>query len=249
MTDKPAKGFTRRQLLFTSATTLAVGAAASAKAATLTGVPQWVPFDHNGPMHYQTPGWQFFTADEAREVEAIVERLIPADDLSVSGKDAGCAVFIDRQLAGEYGTFDRLYMQGPFEKGSAMQGDQSPLVPQQRYRLGIAGLTAYCQKHWQKNFSALGNEERDKVLTDLEAGAIELEGIDAKLFFQQVLGNTMEGFFADPIYGGNRDMVSWKMIGFPGARYDYRDYIGLHNQKLDLQPISIIGSSAWNKKG
>lgn len=249
MTEKSAKGFTRRQLLFTSATTLAVGAAASANAATLTGVPQWVPFDHNGPMHYQTPGWQFFTADEAREVEAIVERLIPADDLSVSGKDAGCAVFIDRQLAGEYGTFDRLYMQGPFEKGSAMQGDQSPLVPQQRYRLGIAGLTAYCQKQWQKNFSALSNEERDKVLTDLETGAIELQGIDAKLFFQQVLGNTMEGFFADPIYGGNRDMVSWKMIGFPGARYDYRDYIGLHNQKLDLQPISIIGSSAWNKKG
>lgn len=249
MTEKSAKGFTRRQLLFTSATTLAVGAAASAKAATLTGVPQWVPFDHNGPMHYETPGWKFFTAEEAREVEAIVERLIPADDLSVSGKDAGCAVFIDRQLAGEYGTFDRLYMQGPFEKGTAMQGDQSPLVPQQRYRLGIAGLNTYCQKQWQKNFSALGNEERDKVLTDLEAGAIELDGIDAKLFFQQVLGNTMEGFFADPIYGGNRDMVSWKMIGFPGARYDYRDYIGLHNQKLDLQPISIIGSSAWNKKG
>ena len=245
MTEKSTKGFTRRQLLFTSATTLAVGAAASAKAATLTGVPQWVPFDHNGPMHYETPGWKFFTAEEAREVEAIVERLIPADDLSVSGKDAGCAVFIDRQLAGEYGTFDRLYMQGPFEKGTAMQGDQSPLVPQQRYRLGIAGLTAYCQKQ----FSALGSEERDKVLTDLEAGAIELQGIDAKLFFQQVLGNTMEGFFADPIYGGNRDMVSWKMIGFPGARYDYRDYIGLHNQKLDLQPISIIGSSAWNKKG
>ncbi|KFE54458.1 gluconate 2-dehydrogenase subunit 3 family protein [Pseudomonas syringae] len=249
MTEKSAKGFTRRQLLFTSATTLAVGAAASAKAATLTGVPQWVPFDHNGPMHYQTPGWKFFTADEAREVEAIVERLIPADDLSVSGKDAGCAVFIDRQLAGEYGTFDRLYMQGPFAKGTAMQGDQSPLVPQQRYRLGIAGLTAYCQKQSQKNFSALSNEERDKVLTDLENGAIELQGIDAKLFFQQLLGNTMEGFFADPIYGGNRDMVSWKMIGFPGARYDYRDYIGLHNQKLDLQPISIIGSSAWNKKG
>lgn len=249
MTEKSTKGFTRRQLLFTSATTLAVGAAASANAATLTGVPQWVPFDHNGPMHYETPGWKFFTAEEAKEVEAIVERLIPADDLSVSGKDAGCAVFIDRQLAGEYGTFDRLYMQGPFEKGSAMQGDQSPLVPQQRYRLGIAGLTAYCQKQWQKNFSTLSNEERDKVLTDLEAGAIELQGIDAKFFFQQVLGNTMEGFFADPIYGGNRDMVSWKMIGFPGARYDYRDYIGLHNQKLDLQPISIIGSSAWNKKG
>ncbi|WP_341523678.1 gluconate 2-dehydrogenase subunit 3 family protein [Pseudomonas sp. G.S.17] len=249
MSEKPSKGLTRRQLLVSSATSIAVGAAASAKAATLVGLPQWVPFDRNGPMHYDTPGWQFFTADEAREVEAIVERLIPADDLSVSGKDAGCAVFIDRQLAGEYGTFDRLYMQGPFEKGTPMQGDQSPLVPQQRYRLGLAGLAGYCQKQFQKAFSALSAEDKDKVLTDLEKGAISLDGIDAKLFFQQVLGNTMEGFFADPIYGGNRDMVSWKMIGFPGARYDYRDYIGRHNQKLDLVPISIIGSSAWNKKG
>lgn len=249
MSEKPSKGLTRRQLLVSSATSIAVGAAASAKAATLSGLPQWVPFDHNGPMHYDTPGWQFFTADEAREVEAIVERLIPADDLSVSGKDAGCAVFIDRQLAGEYGTFDRLYMQGPFEKGTPMQGDQSPLVPRQRYRLGLAGLAAYCQKQFQQAFSALGAEDKDKVLTDLEKGAITLDGIDARLFFQQVLGNTMEGFFADPIYGGNRDMVSWKMIGFPGARYDYRDYIALHNQKLDLVPISIIGSSAWNKKG
>jgi gluconate 2-dehydrogenase gamma chain len=249
MKDEPTKGLTRRQLLVSSATTLAVGAAASAKAATLNAVPQWVPFDHNGPMHYQTPGWQFFSAEEAREVEAIVERLIPGDDLSVSGKDAGCAVFIDRQLAGEYGTFDRLYMQGPFEKGTPMQGDQSPLVPQQRYRLGLAALGEYCQATFQKAFSGLSNEDRDKVLTDLEKGAIELKGIDARLFFQQVLGNTMEGFFADPIYGGNRDMVSWKMIGFPGARYDYRGYIGKHNQPLNLTPISIIGSSAWNKKG
>lgn len=248
MTEK-SKGLTRRQLLKSSAASLAVGAAATAKAATVVGVPQWVPFDHNGPMHYDTPGWQFFSAAEATAVEAIVARLIPADELSVSGKDAGCAVFIDRQLAGEYGTFSRLYMQGPFEKGTPMQGDQSPLVPRDRYRLGLAGLDAYCQKQFQKGFAALAPEEQDKVLVGLEKGEITLDGIDTKLFFQQVLGNTMEGFFADPVYGGNRDMVSWKMIGFPGARYDYREYIGLHNQKLDLVPLSIIGSSAWTKKG
>jgi gluconate 2-dehydrogenase gamma chain len=248
MTDKP-KGLTRRQLLVSSATSIAVVGAATAQAATLTGIPQWVPFDHNGPMHYDTPGWQFFSADEAAAVEAIVARLIPADDLSVSGKDAGCAVFIDRQLAGEYGTFSRLYMEGPFAEGTPTQGDQSPLVPRERYRLGLAGLAAYCQKTFQKAFTALSPEDQDKVLTGVEKGAIALDGIDSKLFFQQVLGNTMEGFFADPVYGGNRDMVSWKMIGFPGARYDYRDYIALHNQKLNLVPLSIIGSSAWTKKG
>jgi gluconate 2-dehydrogenase gamma chain len=248
MTEK-SKGLTRRQLLKSSATTLAVGAAATAKAATVVGVPQWVPFDHNGPRPDETPGGPVFSAPEAPALQALVARLIPADELSVSGKDAGCAVFIDRQLAGEYGTFSRLYMQGPFEKGTPMQGDQSELVPRDRYRLGLAGLEAYSQKQFQKSFAALAADDQDKVLHGLEKGEIALDGIDAKLFFQQVLGNTMEGFFADPVYGGNRDMVSWKMIGFPGARYDYRDYIGLHNQKLNLVPLSIIGSSAWTKKG
>ena len=132
--------------------------------------------------------------------------------------------------------------------GTPAQADQSPLVPRERYRLGLAALGKYCQAQFQKAFSALDGEQRDKVLTGLEKGEIALDGIDAKLFFGQVLGNTMEGFFADPIYGGNRDMVSWKMLGFPGARYDYREYVGLHNQKLDLTPISIVGSSVWNRK-
>jgi len=245
MTDK-SKGFTRRQILVSSAASLAVGAAASAKAATVAGTPGWIPFDHNGPMHYDTPGWQFFTDEEAREVEAIVERLIPADDLSPSGKDAGCAVFIDRQMMTQYGTFARLYQQGPFVPGVE---PASPLVPRDRYRTGLAELGKYCQATFKKRFSELDDAQRDQVLKGLESGEIAFEGIESKAFFEQVLKNTMEGFFADPIYGGNRDMVSWKMLGFPGARYDYRPYIARHNEKLDLIPLSIVGSSAWNRKG
>lgn len=249
MKEKPYNGFTRRQILVTSAAGLALGAATSARAATVVGAPQWQPFDHNGPMHYDTPGWQFFSAEEAREVEAIVDRLIPADDLSVGGREAGCAVFMDRQLASEYGTASRQYMAAPFQDGAPEQGDQSPLTPRERIRLGLAGLEKHCQAQFQQSFSALSAEQQDGLLTTLEKGETTLEGIDAKLFFEQIHGNTMEGFFADPIYGGNRDMVSWKMIGFPGARYDYRDYIDRHNQKLDLVPLSLIGNSAWNRKG
>ncbi|WP_263263055.1 gluconate 2-dehydrogenase subunit 3 family protein [Pseudomonas sp. RIT-PI-S] len=248
MSSRTDKGVSRRAFLRVTATGALAGAAA-AQATTFTSVPAWLPFDHNGPLHYETPGWQFFTADEAREVEAIVERLIPADELSVSGKDAGCAVFIDRQLAGEYGSSARLYREAPFQPGTATQGDQSELTPRDRYRLGLAALTRYCQANHQKPFSGLDAAQRDQLLGELEKGAIKLEGIDAQMFFEQVLGNTMEGFFADPVYGGNRNMVSWRMIGFPGARYDYRPYIALHNQKLDLEPLSIIGSSAWNRKG
>jgi gluconate 2-dehydrogenase gamma chain len=56
-----------------------------------------------------------------------------------------------------------------------------------------------------------------------------------------MLQNTMEGFFADQLYGGNKGMASWKMIGFPGARYDYRDHIDKHNQPYPHGPVSIYG--------
>lgn len=246
MSKEAPQGLSRRSLLKASATTVAAGVAATAQAATISGVPQWLPFDHNGPLHYDAKGWQFLTAEEAREVEAIVEQLIPADELSPSGKEAGCAVFIDRQLAGHYGTYERLYQQGPFVPDIEPGSEQ---LPRERYRLGLEQLGKHCQKASGKRFSELDGEQRDEVLKGLESGEIAFENIESKVFFTQVLQNTMEGFFADPIYGGNRDMVSWKMLGFPGARYDYRPYIDRHNEKLDLVPLSIIGSSAWNRKG
>jgi len=167
----------------------------------------------------------------------------------MSGKDAGCAAFIDSQLAGFYGSFERHYMQGPFQKGTPAQGDQSEYTPRQRYRLGLAALDAYCRRTHQKAFADLPEADRDVILAGLEKGDVALDGFDGKMFFETALANTMEGFFADPIYGGNKDMVSWKMIGFPGARYDYRDYIDLHNQKLDLEPLSITGRPAWIERG
>ncbi|MCQ2042412.1 MULTISPECIES: gluconate 2-dehydrogenase subunit 3 family protein [Stutzerimonas] len=246
MPTNPPNGLTRRKLLTASAATVAAGVAATAKAVTVNGVPQWLPFDHNGPLHYEAKGWQFFTLEEAREVEAIVERLIPADDLSVSGKEAGCAVFIDRQLAGHYGRYERLYQHGPFVPGVE---PPSELVPAERYRVGIEQLGRHCQATFGKRFSELEGDQRDEVLRKMETGDIAFEGIESEVFFEQILQNAMEGFFADPIYGGNRDMVSWKMLGFPGARYDYRPYIDRHNEKLDLVPLSIIGSSSWSRKG
>jgi gluconate 2-dehydrogenase gamma chain len=243
----PSSRITRRQLLKSSAAGLALSATLGAKAATIAGTPQWLAFDHNGSMHYVTPGWQFFSASEAQEIEAIVNRLIPEDELSVGGKDAGCAVFIDRQLVSGYGDFSRQYRAAPFIQGTPEQGDQSPLTPRQRYRLGLADLEQHCRAHYQTSFSKLPSGLQDAILKEIEKGLVEFRQLDAKLFFQQVLTNTMEGFFADPVYGGNRDMVSWKMLGFPGARYDYRDYIALHNQKLDLVPLSIYGGAAWQE--
>ncbi|WP_428943447.1 gluconate 2-dehydrogenase subunit 3 family protein [Pantoea sp. FN060301] len=240
-------GVTRRQVLTWSTGALAATASGVAKAVTLTGAPGWTPFSDNPPETFPDAGWLFFTDEEAATVEAIVDRLIPADELSMGGKEAGCAVFIDRQLQGFYGTFERLYMEGPFTEGTAQQGDQSPLVPRERYRKGLAALNKHTHATQQKAFRDLTPEQQDEILHGLEKGDIKLEGYDGEAFFAQILINTMEGFFADPIYGGNKDMVSWKMIGFPGARYDYRDLIERHNEDLKLQPVSIADLSNTKK--
>ncbi|WP_367615430.1 gluconate 2-dehydrogenase subunit 3 family protein [Teichococcus aerophilus] len=193
------------------------------------------------------------TADEAAMVDAIVTRFIPADDLSPSGKDAGCTVFIDRQLAGPYGTYEWLYMKGPFSANPLpTQGIQSPLVPQQQYRQGLAALAAHCRDQFGgKRFEQLTGDEQDGVLramekNELQLGQLKRPLLDAKMFFDLLLQNTMEGFFADPVYGGNRDMVGWKMVGFPGTRYDFRDVLANPGQVYNKPPVSIIGRPAWN---
>jgi len=191
----------------------------------------------------------FFSSDEASLVEAAVDRLIPPDERNTGGKDAGCAVFIDRQLAGPYGSAKGLYMKPPFMPGVATQGYQRPDAPAARYRAGLKALTDYVKANFAgKAFSELAAADQDKMLTGLEKGTVELKGVSSTEFFALLLENTMEGFFSDPIYGGNRDMVGWKLIGFPGARYDYRDWVERHNEPYPLPPVSIMGRSDWTVK-
>ncbi|HZL19846.1 MAG TPA: gluconate 2-dehydrogenase subunit 3 family protein, partial [Polyangia bacterium] len=175
--------------------------------------------------------------------------LKPPDPQTPGGKGAGCALFIDRQLAGPYGSSRGLYMRPPFMDGTPQQGKQSPLTPAARYRQALAALDKYCRAAYVgKSFAELADGQQDKVLTELEKGPITFEGSSATAFFEQVLTNTREGFFADPVYGGNRDMVGWKMIGFPGARYDYRDWIERHNERYPLPPVGIAGRPEWTSR-
>ncbi|SMH45825.1 gluconate 2-dehydrogenase subunit 3 family protein [Azospirillum agricola] len=238
----------RRRFLASTAMGLVALAASGAKARTLFGTG--LPWDAGAadPPERVLPGpWTVFTPREGELVEAIVERLIPADDLSVSGKDAGCAVFIDRQLAGHYGDSSRLYRLGPFQPGLPTQGDQSDLTPVARYRHGLKALDEHCRRTMAgKGFTDLTPDQKDALLTEMEKDAVAFDGpVGSGGFFSLILQNTMEGFFADPIYGGNRDMVSWRMIGFPGTRYDYRDHVLKHNQKYPLPPVAIGGRGDW----
>jgi len=246
-----SQNVSRRRFLGSTAVLLVTASGSRSFARTYSGgsLP-WEPNQTQPPIPVRPGPWLYFTADEAAAVEAIVDRLIPPDHSGPGGKDAGCAVFIDRQLAGSFGDSRRLYMRPPFAHGTPSQGPQSPVVPKERYRTSLAALRDYCTATFAgKSFVALGSAQQDQVLSGLEKDEIKLGDGSGKEFFETILQNTMEGFFADPIYGGNRDMAGWKLIGFPGARYDYRDWIERYNETYPLPPVSIMGRADWNTPG
>ena len=202
--------------------------------------PPAVPASPAAALHTYT----FLSPPEAAFVEAAVDRLIPADDLTPGGTDCGVATFIDRQLAGAFGSGDRMYMQGPWQKGTPGQGYQSPMTPAELVRAAIAATNAHCRKTYQKEFDRLPREQQVALLQQLERGEVALDPLSSAQFFDLLLNLTMQGFFADPVYGGNRDKVAWKMIGFPGAIAIHSQNIKTYrNKKYDVEPTSIVDLS------
>lgn len=248
MNAPSSPGLTRRSLLATSMAFLLATTTAGHALDIGQGMP-WAPNAGAPPVPVRPGPWMFFTADEASLVEAAVDRLIPPDDRGPGGKDAGCAVFIDRQLAGPFGRAEGLYTRPPFMPGAGTQGYQMPDAPAARYRAGLKALADYIKSTFAgKSFRDLAADDQDKVLAGLESGSIALKDVKSAEFFTLLLEGTQEGFFADPVYGGNRDMAGWKLVGFPGARYDYRDWVERHNETYPLPPVSIMGRSDWTVK-
>ena len=182
----------------------------------------------------------YLSPQEVRFLDAAVERLIPTDELGPGGKDAGVTCYIDRQLCSTWGTHGRNYRSGPWLEGSPEQGFQSRLVPQEIYGVGIQEINHYCRVKYDKYFEFLSGEQQDEVLQALEQGKVELPSLSSKLFFDLLWRNTEEGFFADPMYGGNRGKAGWKLLGFPGvASSAYREH--LDNPELyRAEPVSIL---------
>jgi gluconate 2-dehydrogenase gamma chain len=246
--DEPR--LSRRRLLTAGAVIGAVPVTAAAATAALGG--RDVPFTEgqaNAPAAVEdTQGWTWFTQAEAAFVTAAVGRLIPADDLGPGAVEAGVPVFIDRQLAGPYGRGERWYMQGPWGPGVATQGWQTRLTPAGMYRAAIRSIDAVVAHEGKAaTFAKLAAADQDAFLKVLESGDAKLDGVDAKAFFAQLLQNTLEGFWSDPVHGGNRDMAGWKLIGFPGARYDHSEFVGKHGEKYPLPPVGIRGRVEWTR--
>ncbi|HWV24622.1 MAG TPA: gluconate 2-dehydrogenase subunit 3 family protein [Thermomicrobiales bacterium] len=228
--------------------TVAHAQEATPAAATPVGMESMPGMGAAGNVDPLSKGLVYFSPPDAAVILAAAERLIPKDDNGPGATDAGVLYFIDRQMAHETrGYTGPIYNQGPFMAGTPTQGDQSGLSTPDRFRLGIAGMDAYAQQLYQSGFASLTGEQQDRILTDMEKGTPDAFGdpssttfpptnlgeagtkspsaVGASAFFSLLLEYVKAGFFADPIHGGNRDMVGWKLIGFPGAQMGYADLI------------------------
>lgn len=197
--------------------------------------------------------FNYLTVPEVRFLDAAVARLIPADHLGPGAKEADVTVYIDRQLASVWGTHGRNYRQGPWMEGTPEQGFQSRMTPQEIYRAGIRETDLHCVAKYDKRFDLCTPAQQEEVLKNLEAGKIELPSISAKLFFDLLWRNTEEGFFADPIYGGNRDKIGWRLVGFPGvASGAYAGHVS-KDEPYRAEPVSILdiqmGRAAVDSQG
>jgi len=159
----------------------------------------------------------FFSAEEWAFVNAAVDRLVPAGGKGPGGVEAGIPEFIDRQMEMPYGHGATTYMQGPFQTDlPPTLGYQLPYTPRDLYRKGIASANKACRAAHGMPFHLLATERQDAFLALMEKGRISETEPPAAAVFAQLLENTHEGYFADPMYGGNRGKAHWRAIGYPG---------------------------------
>lgn len=217
--------------------------AASAAVAGLAAVPlkaeeqlEPVALDAYTPICLKPSEWAF--------VVAAVARLIPSEGEGPGAIETRVPVFIDMQLAGDFGRAADWYMEGPHEAdASPLRGWQTPLTPLQIYQQAIPVFDEWCRTTHGKIFAELDEATQDQALTSLQKDEVKLDP-EMRDFFSILLGNTKEGYFADPLYGGNHKMQAWTYIGFPGARGSYKEWVLKHNVKYPLGPVSISGERA-----
>jgi len=137
----------------------------------------------------------FLNEADAETVAAFTERLMPGAPGKPGARDVGVLNYIDLALAGSYADL------------------------QDFYRRGLAQLDAYCRKTYSEAFVRLAAAQQDESIKALEEDkASEFSWPTAQAFFNTIRTHTMEGMFADPIYGGNKDFAGWRLVGFPGGQ-------------------------------
>jgi gluconate 2-dehydrogenase gamma chain len=144
-------------------------------------------------------------------VEAAASRIFPTTS-TPGATEAGALNYIRRLLAEAY-------------------PELAPL-----YRSGCRAVDRHAKRKYKKNFLRIGAAEQDAVLADFEAGRVSgfRPAVD---FFEMLLSHTMEGVLGEPAYGGNRELIGWRLVGFPGHQFGYPDpYIG---RRVDIEPVAV----------
>lgn len=208
---------------------------------TAAGRPVASTSDANRPQAAPAPIPMLVLDDgETAFLSAAVDLLIPASPGSPSASEACVVTFIDRQLASAWGGGAGTYRSGPFRRGTPEQGYQLPLTPRAWMAAGIAATNAWCAAKLGDAFDRLPAEKRLAALQQLEGGHAELDGVDGRAFFEDLLQLTMQGYFADPIYGGNAGLAGWRLLGFPGLPAFYGKAVLSHaGQRYVTEPKSI----------
>jgi gluconate 2-dehydrogenase gamma chain len=168
------------------------------------------------------PTLQFFTQWEFDYVTAMAETIWPTDQLGPGAREAGVGYYIDGQLAGSWGQGHRFYLNGPFFAPSDTgHGWQIPMTPADVYRAFLPGYDDYVRQTYGNPYTLLTADQRTAAMTALQTGkaTVAIGGTTAFAssdFYTMFRQNVLEGMLADPSYGGNKNMVGWKQIGYPG---------------------------------
>ena len=160
------------------------------------------------------------TQDETETLELIAERIFPKTS-TPGAVEIGAVNYIDIALAGDY----------------------APLVS--LYRQGIRAINRYARAKFGRAFRSLNDDLKDAVLVAFESGSVA-EFKNAAEFFETVRCHVLEGVFCEPQYGGNKDMMGWRLVDFPGQQFGYPDaYI---NTRVDLEPVAVDSRKPAEKK-
>jgi hypothetical protein len=175
----------------------------------------------------QSPGHgAFFNDDDAATVAAFAERLMPGATGMPGARDAGVLNYIDLALSGAYADL------------------------QSFYRHGLASLDAYCRKTHNVPFARLTPAQQDQVIAALEQGKdTGFIWPSAQAFFNTLRMHTMEGMFADPVYGGNKDFAGWRLIGFPGGQPAFSIEDMHSKEAFTRAPIIGLQAQAPGRRG
>ncbi|HEY4340593.1 MAG TPA: gluconate 2-dehydrogenase subunit 3 family protein [Steroidobacteraceae bacterium] len=217
MTDiDKRRGFLKQVVGATSALPFAQGLAGGVAATSLAAVA--APAAAPAPAApVPAVGYVCFSQDEAAFIETMVNIMCPADDLTPNGVDCGLPIYIDRQLAGDFGRGSKHYARGPWIQGRPQQGYQLPMTPEQWFKAGVEAANQACTAKYGKPFDQVAPADANAFLDQLGAGKVSDPRLPMAAWFNELVYPLFtQACFADPIYGGNNDKVFWKMVGYPG---------------------------------